>query len=586
MCPIILIHFLAFIEIKYLVAYLENSRQSDPVRPGEQWFFYWKTSAALWEGRIQELDSHEVMFLPLYWGFHGESREVWDFENGLPERDLLRLVRLLTQYDRRFCWVLPLTPAPFLPNGGVPAFSARTLSVSGDGVHLGAFDQELSLHKIFSFFEPKVWEAYSSFLAAFARFLSHHQVKAPIWGARFFYYQNQTKQSYLDDVSLAFEQGFSRFLKQNYPDGTDLQDPLKENHLKETFTNEVGSLFSTAAESSLAPFWQGSQDIVMLGGGPDETILRSLPGGKSQLEYTRDLFELFTRSDLPSSALLSPVEKKETFLRLLREHLGSREIDHRYRFAPHRAELGADFRPYTLLDIFGSAKSFKLSGLLSFLKTHLEWLYHHHKSLNFTPEWIDLNHHKVKVFCGEELTRTTFAQVLKLFLMGQTILLDRSHLPEGLDKKLQVFLIENNIKTQSVNYMTPTHVCELGEGKLVIFEGHKLIDNPSREKFWSHVFSYLNLVQPQMIMDKDVFSLWRIRAAESHELSYLDVRRVNLYNPTSYKKHVSIKTQKHFAFMKMIDPIKAQLKSTPEGVEVELLPNGTIALDFGHYEEG
>jgi len=35
----------------------------------------------------------------------------------------------------------------------------------------------------------------------------------------------------------------------------------------------------------------------------------------------------------------------------------------------------------------------------------------------------------------------------------------------------------------------------------------------------------------------------------------------------------------------MIDPTRAQAKSSPEGVDVELLPNGKIALDFGHFEE-
>ena len=88
-----------------------------------------------------------------------------------------------------------------------------------------------------------------------------------------------------------------------------------------------------------------------------------------------------------------------------------------------------------------------------------------------------------------------------------------------------------------------------------------------------------------MKMDEDVFTLWRIRATSPHELTYLDVRRVNIYNPTSYKKLVTIKTHKHFAFMKMIDPTRATAKSTPQGVDVELLPNGKIALDFGHYEE-
>jgi hypothetical protein len=99
------------------------------------------------------------------------------------------------------------------------------------------------------------------------------------------------------------------------------------------------------------------------------------------------------------------------------------------------------------------------------------------------------------------------------------------------------------------------------------------------------MFKFLNLNHPEVHSENDIFSLWRIRATSPHELNYLDVRRVNFYNPTSYKKSVMVQTQKKFAFMKVIDPVHASAKMTNDGVEVELLPNGTLALDFGHYEE-
>ena len=570
------------------MTYLEKSKQFDPVCPGEQWFFYWKTSASLWESRIMQFPQHEVIFIPLYWGLHAESHSEWDFGQIIPERDLLRLVNLLTQHGRKFCWILPLTPAPFLPNGGVPVFSARTLSVTKEGVHLAVLDHESNLHKIFSFFEPKVWDAYSGFLGAFGNFLSQNKIKSPVWGAQFSYFQDGEKTSYHEDCSLAFEQGFSRFLKQAHPEGTELTHPKEEANLKNKFSEEVGKLFITNAQEELAPYWMGVQNIMMLGGGPKETILRSLPGGKSQLEYTRDLFHHFVNSEWISSSLLTAQEKKESLNWILSEHFGPREIDQRYHYDVYKGDLTSEFRPFGVVDIFGGKieNHFGKTGLLGFLDSHFRWLYQNYDELTFTPEWIDVNHHKIKFFHGEDLTRISFGQLLKLFMMGQRILLDVSGMGEGLDKRLQIFLLENNIKSQSVNFMTTTEICELGEGKLILFDGNKLIDNPSREKFWQHVFRYLNLVQPEIMMDDDVFSLWRIRATSAHELSYLDVRRVNLYNPTSYKKSVTIKTQKHFAFMKTIDPTRANARSTPEGVDVELLPNGKIALDFGHYEEG
>lgn len=169
------------------MSYLEDSsKNADPVRPGEQWFFYWKTSAALWESRIVQFPQHEVIFIPLYWGFHAESATEWDFGRIHPERDLLRLTQLLNQHGRKFCFLLPLTPAPYLPNGGVPVSAARTLSVSQDGVHYAALDQESKLNKMFSFFEPKVFQAFAQFCANLGTFLATSKIKAPVWGTEFF----------------------------------------------------------------------------------------------------------------------------------------------------------------------------------------------------------------------------------------------------------------------------------------------------------------------------------------------------------------------------------------------------------------
>ncbi len=566
---------------------LNDHKQFDPVRPGEQWFFYWKTSASLWESRIVQFPQHEIIFIPLYWGFHADSGTDWDFGRIQPERDLLRLTQLLNQHGRKFCWILPLTPAPFLPNGGISVYSARSLSIGREGVHLAVFDHEFNLNKMFSYFEPKVFQSFTGFLKAFGNFLGTNKIKAPIWGASFFYYQEGEKYSFMEDFSIAFDQGFSRYLKKTFPKGADVTNPRTEAELKASFTKEVEQLFNATAEAALGPFWMGVQKIVSLGAGPRESIIRSLPSGKSQLGFTRDIFQHFVNSEWISSALLSFQEKKELLNWILAEHFGSTEIEQRYNYQGQSPQLEQEFRRFGVVDIFGGKRHHESEkiGLIQFLENNFRWLYQSQDQLPFNPEWIDLNQSKLKFFHGPDLDRTTFAQILKLFMMGQRILLNRSGLGEAFEKKLQIFLIENNIKIQEVNFMTPTQLCELGEGRLILFEGDKLVENSSKEKYWDELFKYFNLVQPEIIMDDDIFTMWRIRATSQHELSYLDVRRVNIYNPTSYKKNVTIKTHKHFAFMKMIDPTRATAKSTTDGVDIELLPNGKIALDFGHYEE-
>lgn len=568
--------------------YLEDAPNLiDPVRPGEQWFFYWKTSAALWENRILQFPAHQVIFIPLNWGFHSESAIAWDFGKYHPERDLGRLVKLLVQHNRRFCWILPLTPAPFLTNGGVPSSAAKTLSLSRDGVHLAVLDQENKLNKMYSFYTPKVFQMYAHFLEELAALFKEIQMKAPIWGGSFYYFENNLPYSYLEDSSLAFEQGFSRYLKQNSPSGVDLTKTSDEVNLKTKFTQEVSELFKNTAQEAFKSFWHGTQEIMMIGGSPKETIERTLESGKSQLDFFSDLFNHLVNNRWISTSLLNKSEKKEVLASLLLSHFGAKEIEYRYQYQVQSAELSEEFRPFGLVHIFDRVPSvFNQNGLVQYLDQKLKWMYSFSNEIDFTTEWIESHHNEVKFFSGKELDRTRFSQMLKFFMMGQRVVLDKTQLSPELEKKLQLFYQENNLNVQMINYVTMINICELGDGRLITIDGEKLVLSNEQDKFWDHLFNYFNLTQPQIISDDDVFSLWRIRATTAHELNYLDVRRVNLYNPTSYKKKVTVHTQKHFAFMKMIDPVHAHAKSTTEGVEVDLAPNGRVVLDFGHYEEG
>lgn len=559
----------------------------DFVRPGEQWFFYWKTSAALWESKILEFSSQEVIFLPLYWGFHSESSQRWDFGELHPERDLARLCQLLTQHGRKFCWLLPLTPSAFLPNGGIPAGAARTLSTTRDGLHLAVIDHEAKLNKIYSYFEPRVFKAFAEFVTAFEGFLSQHRISAPVWGTIFSYQEQGQLHSYLEDHSFAFEQGFSRYLKRNNPEGISFSTPAEEQLAKDAFTTEVQSLFIATAETGLSSHWKGVQRISLLGGSPTETIERSLESGKSQLHYFDDVFSHFARNEWMSSALLMPQEKKGLLGQVMIEHFGTSEIEERYQLREKlkkRSEEG--WRAYGVVQLLGSRpfQQWEQSGLIAFLDQHYRSMYQAQEKVDFTIEGIESAQQMIKIFSGEGMDRASFGQMLQLFLMGQKVVLDISGLSEELNRRLQLFYLENNLNVQQVNYLTATSLCELGEGRFVTYEGARLREVFERGKFWKNLFQWFRLTQPEVLMDQEVFGLWRIRPTSAEDLNYLDVRRFSLYNPTSYKKHVTIHTQKNFAFMRLTDPQRAQAKSTPEGVEVELSPGGRVSLDFGHYE--
>ncbi len=565
-----------------------EARQSlDPVRPGEQWFFYWKTSAALWEEKIHEFSRNDVIFIPIYWGLHAEGDGSWDFGNYHPEKDLVRLAQILTRSQMRVCWLLPLTPAPFLPNGGVPITAARTLSISAQGTHLGCIDQDGILHKMYSFFEPKVFLNFASFVQKFGELLAQLNLVSTVWGVDFNYLEDGQPVSFLNDFSIAFEQGLSRYLKKNFPDGVDLGRTDQELKIKQTYLCDLRNLLMGVASEALAPYWGGLQKITVFGAGPKETIERALGSGKTQANYFDDLFSSFRDQRWFSSCLLNANEKKELFITCLSEHFSRNELEIRYNYLNRPKVQDNDFIPFALVDKFDFLNNqvFETNGLNAYLNQEYRWIYYQHDQLNFKPDWIDGSQERVKFFHAAGMDRTLFAQMLKLFLMGQTIIFDKSNLPDELEKRLQIFLLENNLKVQTVNFLSTVSLCELGQGRLIVFQGEMLRESDEKVKFWKNILTYLNLNHPKVHSDEDVYSLWRIRSSASHELSYLDVRRINLYNPTSYKKTVKIDTLKKFAFMKVIDPSNATARTVTEGVEVELLPNGRLALDFGHYEE-
>lgn len=568
---------------------MEDSCQDlDPVRPGEQWFCYWKTSASLWESRIREFPQHEMIFIPVYWGFHAEAGGAWDFGQFHPERDLVRLSKILTQHNRRFCWLLPLTPAPFLPNGGVPISVAKTLSLSAQGMHLACLDQDNTLHKMYSFYEPKVLPTFASFVENFGVMLSEANSKSQVWGAEFYFLENKKNISFLDDSSVAFEQGFSRYLKKNYSEPMNDLDQLNlVETIKHSYVNDVKNIFQSIAQEALAPYWEGIQGITMFGASPRDTIERAMSVGKSQTNFFKDLFENYVSHRWFSTSLLTTKEKKELLRRCLNEHFANDEIEHQFHYLKDSAQIGPHFRPYALIDVFDhdQPEVFDKNGLKPFINENFRWMFYLHNELDFTPQWIDSSHHRVKFFHAQGMDRIVFSQMLKLFMMGQRIIFDCTGLSEELDKRLQIFYLENNLKLQSINFLTSINLCELGDGRFITYEGGKFSNSEDKNKFWNHIFKFLNMNHPEVHSDEDIFSLWRIRATSSHELNYLDVRRVNFYNPTSYKKSVMVHTQKKFAFMKVIDPMYASAKMTNGGVEVELLPNGKLALDFGHYEE-
>jgi len=61
------------------------------------------------------------------------------------------------------------------------------------------------------------------------------------------------------------------------------------------------------------------------------------------------------------------------------------------------------------------------------------------------------------------------------------------------------------------------------------------------------------------------------------------MRRRKVYNSTSYRKKVEIRFQKTFALLKLVDETNVRTQSGQGLLQIEILPGGSVAVDFGVY---
>jgi len=525
-----------------------------------------------------------MIVVPIYWGYHYDERDGWDFGKKNSERDLTKLIDIFNNLSRKFCFLVPLTPAPFLTNGGIPSFCARSLSVGHQGLSLSFLDSEENLNKVYTFFEPKVLQAFSEFCHLLSENLKKIKCSSPVFGAVFTYFENQKEISYFEDRSMVFEQGFSRYLKKTYGDRLELAVPLDEELLKLKFSNEIQALFASTASDTF-PHWAGIKKISFLAGNLQLNIQRCLKSGISSHILMKDLETNFLNRRWISSSLLGPLEKENLLGQYLFDLFGPIEIAKEFSLNV-KLEYSQQYWKYLeLISLFDSEKNdFYHQGLITFLKENYRWAYRNYDQLVFESDWIDENQDKIKFFQTKKMDKNLFVQVLKLFLMGQKIIIDISDLSPELKSRLEVFVIENDLQLQKVNFCTELIYTSLGEGMLILYEGKNLLLS-DHQQFWKRIFTFIKLPHLYLNFGEDVFGFWKVRTSSEFELNYLDIRRLHLYNPTSYKKHLTVDVKKGFAFMKVIDPHLANAKSVSHKVEIELSPQGRIGLDFGHYQD-
>lgn len=567
-------------------------RDLDAVFPGENWFFYWKTSTSLWKTKLQDFPGTKII-VPLNWSFHTETGEKIDFDEVKPETNLKRLVDIAREVGKEVVFYLPLTPAPFLVNGGLPHFLARSLALNERAMAYGIIDAEDNLNKIYSFFDTRVFQAFSRFCSELGVYFTREGIPSDLWGIRCGYLTNGRFHSFFEDSSKVYDQAFERFLQQKKEERKNLGhseelNPVEEHQYKFEFSKTIQELYVQKAKEAIGPNFEGVFDLCFLGASHRD-FLKRVSGTISIADFSRELYESLSKDIIPSSVLVSQKLKKGVLGRELNDLVANSYVPSRLKEGAIHDEGFSFYSPLSFFKVYekvdGLSNMFMNWGdihLWDYLQKNFGWSYKVISKETFKLHEGDHPYQEfIHFFHGHDVDRGIFQFILKTLTNAGRVVLNRSGLSEDFERRLETFFLENNLNVEKVNFHTMIQNITLGEGRLVIFDGEKLPREPEVvREFWEKIIATFSLFHiPVDAEGIDYF--WRTRPSRTNELKFEEVRRLSLYNPTSYKKKLKLKFAKNFVVYKVLDEINAMVQSYPQELEIELLPDGSVVVDFG-----
>lgn len=564
-------------------------RDLDTVFPGENWFFYWKTSASLWRTKLQEFPGTRII-IPLNWSFHSETGDKFDFDEHRPETNLKKLVEIAQEVGKQVVFFLPLTPAPFLPNGGLPHLLARGLALNSEEMAYGIIDADDNLIKIYSFFDPRVFEAFERFAKRLGQYFSENKIAADVWGIRCGYFQDGHFRSFLEDSSKTFEQAFGRFLQGKKVEHQTIS-PLEEKQLAFEFNKTIQDLYTTTARESLSSNFEGALDVAFLGGGTSK-FLKRLSGAISTVDYSSELYESLAKDIIPSSVLINHRLKKGVLTRELNDLVANSYLPARLSAnSAYEFEDVAIFSPLSFFKVYEKIdgvslmfQSWEQLNLWNYLRSNFGWSYKiiSNDTLKLHENKSPYQEH-VHMVHGHDVDRTLFNFILKTFMNGGRVILNRSGLSEEYLRRFETFFLENSLQVEKVNFKTQIQNISLGEGRLVLIEGDQFGDMSltDYEEFWKKIVETFSILHIPIQNAEGVDYYWRTRPSSTNELKFEEVRRLSLYNPTSYRKKVKMNLSKNFVVYKVLDEINVIVQTFPNELEIELSPEGSVIVDFG-----
>jgi hypothetical protein len=191
------------------------------------------------------------------------------------------------------------------------------------------------------------------------------------------------------------------------------------------------------------------------------------------------------------------------------------------------------------------------------------------------------------IFYLNPIMTNEFKSVLKNFLRGKKVVLNKYALSEECTRKLEIFFIENKLHVVKMKYVIDFQMVFLGEAILCVFDGQELIHSSLSKKysFWEHICSFLKVKHLFVDTDPDVLFFWQRRDARINESQFREIRRLTCVNYNQGKRRGHFPVTENFRPLRVVRCREGVFHQNLLTCEVDLDAYGLIVIDFGVLEE-
>jgi hypothetical protein len=580
--------------------------EDDSTISGDGWFYYWKTPESLWESKIKNYQGKAPIFVPLNWCHHEISDLTYDFSGKLPESNILKIFDLAQSQSKKIFLLLPLTPFPFLPTGGLPASLSKFPALDENKIQLNVVNEIGQIHKFYSFFEPRVYHSFQKMLINLSETIKQRESSVRILGAKCFYIQNGKLISFLEDSSKTFEEGLGRFKdlnrieeKLNFKKAPPQATKSESISPERLYFNMIHDLYLGSAQNQLKENWLGFIKIGFLGASPWGIFQRSSEQRENVGVYLEEIRTILSYNALPYAGLLGHNYRAQLIDRCIFDLVNEKFIQDQghAQIQMYDEEFNSQFIPLKLVLLAQNInKNLNKNNsenppinldLIHYVQDQYQAVYQNEfkfkegKTLtNLENESFDLG---VLIVKGNQIDKEYLSKIFYYFLSGGKIILDRSGMDLNIARNLEMFIQENSLEQKKINYLSEIHIVALGESSIISYDSQStlLLSDENKNMFWDSLFKLVRLLHLKILKDDGIREFWKRRMPSHHESQFLEIRRLELYNPTSYRKKVLIPHMKNFHQLKISEKLNCEIHNSPEGINIQLYPNALLVQDFG-----